>query len=169
MASKRGFCAGREPANSTQAATIAQKAPWNARARTRYWRVERGGVSAPRDCFAGAVGDFTEDRGFGSPASFASGNTGIDCECLKASFKERFRTVAFINLKFLKLINLNRDAAQADSTDPGGVLCGIQFVLADSVPSGKCGRCGVLWVCFAQGLREVGKRRCRFCARRVSR
>lgn len=94
VASKRGFGAGREPANSTQAAINTQKAPWNASVRMRYCRIEGAGLSALRDGSAGAVDG--RDCGFGSPASFVSGNTGMGWERLKASFKERFRTVAFI-------------------------------------------------------------------------
>lgn len=115
----------------------------------KYWRVERDGLSALRDCFAGALDGL--DWGFGSPASFVSGNTGIGWECLKASFKERFRTVAFIILKFLILPNLNRYAAQADPVDPGGVLCGIQLCLQILCHRKNAGVTG----CYRCALRRV--------------
>lgn len=36
-------------------------------------------------------------------------------------------------------------------------MCGVELVIAGLVPDEKCGNCGVMRRCFAQGLREVGK------------
>lgn len=98
MASTRVFSSALEPAKRQQTVINEQKATSNAKERTSECRIGEGGFSALRDCCDAGAGGFAEGSSLAPPASFVSGNAGRVWERLKASFKGRVRTFAFIFL-----------------------------------------------------------------------